>query len=117
MDLQSLAAGSEGFSDEENQPHAGSEVVSMYPHHRTKAGSRSFKLIAMQGCPETIVAQLQKAKRELRGQSAASEGPLCQGYFREWAYYGSKPGPRLNASRACDHVSIDQRLGIRLVVV
>ena len=117
MDLQSLAAGSEGFSDEESQSHAGSEVVSMYPYHRTKASSRSFKLIAMQGCPETIVAQLQKAKCELCGQPTASEDPLCPGYFREWAYNGDKPDPRLIASRACGHVSIDQRLGTRAVVV
>ena len=103
--------------NEENQSHAGSEVASMYPHHRTKAGSRSFKLIAMQGCPETTGAQLQKARRGLRGQPGASEDPLRPGYFREWAYYGNKPGPRLAASRACDHVSIDQRLGIRLALV
>ena len=99
MALQSLAAGGEGCSargsDEESQTHAASEVVGMYPYHRTKAGSRSFKLIAMQGCPETIVAQLRKAKCELCGQSAASEDPLYPGYFREWAYSGNKKGPRL----------------------
>ena len=95
MDLQSLAAGGEGCSDEETQSRAGSEVVGKYLYHRTKGGSRSFKLIAMQGCPETILAQLQKAKCELCGQSAASEDPLYPGYFREWAYYGNKKGPRL----------------------
>eukprot|EP00974_Lingulodinium_polyedra_P025571 2472761-Lingulodinium_polyedra.AAC.1 len=108
MDLQSLAAGSEAtMSDDESQFRAGSEADSMHPYHRTKKGSRAFRLIAMQGCSEAVIAQLQKTKCELCGLSASSEDPLYPGYFREWAYYPSKSGPRLIASRACDRVPID----------
>ena len=85
MDLHSLAAaslaaGSEVSADE-------SQVGELRPYHRTKVGSRAFKLIAMEGCPEAIIAQLQKAKCELCGLLASSEDPLYPGYFREWAYY------------------------------
>ena len=105
------------MSDDESQFRAGSEAGSMHPYHRTKGGSRAFRLIAMQGCSEAVIAQLQKTKCELCGLSASSEDPLYPGYFREWAYYGNKPGPRLIASRACDRVPIDHRFGIRLFVV
>ena len=120
MDLQSLAAASEATSDDESQFRTGSEAGSMHVlhrYHRTKAGFRAFRLIAMQGCSEAVIAQLQKTKCELCGLSASSEDPLYPGYFREWAYYGNKPGPRLIASRACDRVPIDHRFGIRLLVV
>ena len=113
-----LLVGSEALSDDESQFRTGSEVGgTLRPYHRTKAGSKAFKLIAVQGCPEAIIAQLQKVKCELCGLSAGSEDPLYPGYFREWAYDNNKPGPRLIASRACDRVPIDQRFGIRLLVV
>ena len=119
MDLQrlaaeSLAAGSD-VPDDERQ--VGGMQLQLHPYHRTKAGSRPFKLIAMEGCPEAIIVQLQKATCELCDLYASSEDPLYPGYFMEWTYYNNKPGPRLIASRACDSVPIDQRFGIRLLVV